>query len=169
MVSFVPLLLAPLLAAAPTPPPAGCPAAAVAVIDGLYRWHVANDSGPMQLSSQRQRFTAELYGQLLRAEALTPAEGAFLDFDVFSGTQVGTYGATVTSCRGDGAGLMARVAVQAGLRGRPAERPVLLDYSLQQDRQGRWRIADITYSWEPAERLSAILGQLLRSATPASR
>lgn len=95
--------------------------AAVALIDGLYRWHVARqkDMGPMLLISQRNRFTPELYSQLTRALAMTPSDGGFVDFDVFSGTQVGTYGARVRSCQAAGTELEALVAVQVGLRGRP--------------------------------------------------
>lgn len=142
-----------------------CPAAAQALIDGLYRWHVAsqNDAGPLLLISQRERFTPSLYSQLVRAAALTPADGGgFLDFDVFSGTQVGTRGATLRSCQAAGSGLEALVAVRVGLRGRPPEPARLLRYSLKTGPDGRWRIADITYPDNPSFQLSEHLRVLLR-------
>ena len=145
--------------------PATCPATAQALLDGLYRWHVArqNDSGPLLLISQRQRFTPELYSQLVRAAALTPANGgAFLDFDVFSGTQVGTYGASLRGCQASGGDLEALVAVKVGLRGRPSEQPMLLRYRLVPGPSASWRIADITYPDQPPFRLSDHLQDLLK-------
>ena len=162
------LPVAPTLAAGP--PLSACPPAVVELIDGLYRWQLArqNQSGPMLLISERQRFTPGLYSQLVRAAALRPGEGPFLDFDVFSGTQVSTFGARVDGCTGQGASLQAAVAVEAGLRGRTSERPQQLRYSLQQDSSGRWRIADITYLHNqpetPPSSLSGILADLLKPA-----
>lgn len=164
-------LLLPLAPApAAEPPLSACPAAVVELIDGLYRWQLArqNEPGPMLLISQRQRFTPGLYSQLVLANALRPGEGPFLDFDVFSGTQVGTFGARVNGCTGQGPRLQAAVAVQAGLRGRTMEAPQQLRYSLQQDSSGSWRIADITYLLNdpnnPSSVLSAILADLLKPA-----
>lgn len=163
-------LAALLLTAAPALPaaaaaPAACPASAVAVLDGLYRWHIAkqNDSGPMLLISQRERFTPELYSQLVQAAALRPGDGEmFLDFDVFSGTQVGTHGASVSSCRSVGPDLEAQVTVLVGLRKREEPQPVVLQYRLVADPTGSWRIADITYRDEPPFRLSEHLGKMLK-------
>lgn len=158
---------------AAVPPPADCPAAAVALIDGLYRWHRAqqNSPGPMVLVSQRQRFTPELYHQLVRAAALQPGQGGGLDFDVFSGTQVNTFGARVNSCTGQGGSLLVAVAVQAGLRDRPSEVSQRLRYTLQQDTSGHWRIADITYlprdRETPPFHLSGILQDLLQPPAQA--
>lgn len=173
--SLLPLtaLLAPVASAATMTPPAPCPPAAQALLDGLYRWQVArqNDTGPMVLISQRQRFTPELYSRLVRAAALRPGQGGFLDFDVFSGTQVRTFGATVQGCTRQGpTSLLASVAVQAGLRGRTAEPPQQLRYTLQQDNAGNWRIAEITYLPRDPETtpytLSTILTELLDSTSP---
>ncbi len=155
------------LAAAATPAAVPCPPAAVALIDGLYRWHVArqNDTGPMLLISQRDRFTPELYSQLARALAMTPSDGGFVDFDVFSGSQVGTYGARVRSCQAAGTDLEALVAVQIGLRGRPDPTPMLLRYQLRPSSGGSWRIADIVYPETPSLRLSTFLEGLLKPTT----
>ena len=141
-----------------------CPAAVRAQIDGLYRWQLARQEhpGPIAMGSQRDRFTPELFSLLERAFALTPADGRFVDFDPFSGTQASTLGATLQGCRPDQAGrLMARVAVQAGLRGRAAEPAQQLGYVLRQTPKEGWRIADIVYLREPSFRLSTYLKELL--------
>ena len=72
-------------------------------LDGLYHWQArrmdGNEDLAKALSSQRQRFTPSLYKLLLEARSLTATgDGRFLDFDVFSNTQVSTYGAMVTGC-----------------------------------------------------------------------
>jgi hypothetical protein len=79
---------------------ASCPAPVVDQLDGLYRWQVArqDERGPIDLSSQQGRFTPGLDQQLPAAHQLNPADGRFVDFDVFSGTQVRTFGARVLGC-----------------------------------------------------------------------
>jgi len=153
--------LMPLLAAVALTP---CPAPVKAQLDGLYRWHVAGQdlSGPIELKSQQSRFTPGLYQKLRRAYGLDPASGRFVDFDLFSGTQVGTFGAKVLDCNAlPGGGLEARVAVQAGLRNRPLEAPQLLRYQLVRGPGGSWKIADIVYSDPAGFRLSSYLNELL--------
>ena len=104
-----------------------CPAAVSQQLDGLYRWQIErhNSSAPRDLSSQRQRFTPELYQQLQQGFALTPErDGRFVDFDVFSGTQVTTFGARVSGCSRIKSGrINAQVSVDTGLRGRSSGRP----------------------------------------------
>ncbi|WP_233132756.1 hypothetical protein [Synechococcus sp. MW101C3] len=84
--------LMPLLAAAAIAP---CPAPVKAQLDGLYRCQVARQElrVPIDLKSQQGRFTDGLYQKLRRAYGLDPASGRFVDFDLFSGTQVSTFGA----------------------------------------------------------------------------
>ncbi len=148
-------------------PPAAaapCPAPLVAQIDGLYRWQVArqDDRGPIDLSSQSGRFTPALDRQLRAAFRLEPADGRFVDFDVFSGTQVGTFGARVLSCTpAQGLDLEALVSVQVGLRNRPAETPLQLRYRMRPGPGGSWQIADIHYPGEPGFRLTSFLADLL--------
>ena len=144
--------------------PTACPAPVLALIEGLYRWQVARQDlrGPIDLSSQRDRFIPALDQQLRAAHQLSPAEGRFVDFDVFSGTQVRTFGARLQGCvAARGGGLEARVAVQVGLSNRPAEAPVLLRYWLLNGPSGAWRIADIRYPGKPGLRLSSFLAELL--------
>ncbi len=156
----LPLLLQALLAVAITP----CPASAKAQLDGLYRWQVARQErrGPIEITSQQSRFTDGLYQKLRRAYALDPASGRFVDFDLFSGTQVSTFGAKVLGCTAaPGGGLEARVAVQAGLRNRPSEMPQQLRYQLVPGPAGTWKITDIVYSSPAGFRLSSFLAELL--------
>jgi hypothetical protein len=151
----------PLLAAVALTP---CPAPVKAQLDGLYRWQVARQdlSGPIEIKSQQSRFTPGLYRKLRRAYALDPNSGRFVDFDLFSGTQVGTFGAKVQGCTArPGGGLEARVAVQAGLLNRPVEAPQLLRYQLVRGPGGSWKIADIVYAHPAGFRLSSYLAELL--------
>lgn len=153
---LMPMLLAVVLAP--------CPAGVKAQLDGLYRWQVARQDmrGPIELRSQKSRFTDGLYQKLRRAYGLDPNSGRFVDFDLFSGTQVGTFGAKVLGCTAaPGGRLEARVAVQTGLRNRPAEAPQLLRYQLVRGPAGSWKIADIVYSHPAGFRLSSYLAELL--------
>jgi hypothetical protein len=153
--------LMPLLAAVAFAP---CPAPVKAQLDGFYRWQVARQdlSGPIELRSQKSRFTAGLYQKLRRAYGLDPASGRFVDFDLFSGTQVSTFGAKVLGCTAaPGGGLEALVAVQAGLRNRPSEAPQQLRYRLVRGPAGSWTIADIVYAHPAGFLLSSYLAELL--------
>ena len=142
-----------------------CPAALSQQLDSLYRWQIErqNSPSPRDLSSQRHRFTPELYQQLQQAFALTPErDGRFVDFDVFSGTQVMTFGARVSGCSRIKSGrINAQVSVDTGLRGRSSGRPQQLRYRMVQ-RDGRWRIADIHYPGDPGFSLSSFLSSLLQ-------
>ena len=142
-----------------------CPPDLSQQIDGLYRWQIEqqNSPSPRNLSSQRQRFTPELYQQLQQGFVLTPAQdGRFVDFDVFSGTQVTTFGAKVSGCTRLKAGsINAEVSVDTGLGGRSSGRPQQLEYRMVL-RDGLWRIADIHYPSEPGFSLSSFLSSLLK-------
>ena len=156
----LPQLMPLLLVAAIAP----CPAPVKAQLDGLYRWQVARQElrGPLEIASQKGRFTDELYQTLLRAYALDPASGRYVDFDLFSGTQVHTFGAKVLGCTALPGGVMeALVAVQAGLRNRPSEAPHQLRYQLIMKPVGTWKIADIVYPDPPGSRLTSFLAELL--------
>ncbi len=158
---------APLIAAVAVPE--ACPAPVTAQIAGLYRWQVArqNGRGPIDLSSQRSRFTPGLYDQLSKAYRLGPADGGFVDFDVFSGTQAATFGATVVGCvPGEQGGLEALVDVQVGLVNRARELPVRLGYQMRPGPSGEWTVVDIRYPGDPGFRLSSFLADLLASPSP---
>ena len=138
------LLASVLTAAAPAP----CPPGVKAQLQGLYAWQVARQqqSGRGELASQLKRFTPALYRQLQWAWQLDPrVDGAYLDFDVFSDTQMETYGATVQVChRLSPQKVEASVAVEWGRGGRAVEAPQVLSYALLWDGSS-WRISDITY------------------------
>ena len=158
----LPQLMPLLLAAAIAP----CPAPVKAQLDGLYRWQVAGQDlrRPLEMASQKGRFTDELYQELRRAYALDPASGRFVDWDLFSGTQVYTFGAKVLGCNAlPGAVMEALVAVQAGLRNRLSEAPQQLRYQLVMDPFGTWKIADIVYPANSGynRRLTSFLAELL--------
>lgn len=125
----------------------GCPAEAQAVVTGFYDWYVAaGDRYRDDLQAQRGRLAPQLYADLQRAFALSAAEGAtrFLDVDPFSGTQVGSFGFRLLSCRSSaGGGLEAELAVRSGLGPeRASDHPVVL--LLQRGPMG-WRIAGIDF------------------------
>lgn len=164
---LLPVLLAASLGGSALPAAAApCPPAAAGVIDGLYRWVEAWESSndPPDLASQAPRFTPALHEQLSLALALTPADGRFVDFNLFNGTQVSTFGARVLGCTPSGAGgLEARVAVRVGISTRRSEEPPqMLRFRLVPDAAGRWRIADIVYPETPELRLSTFLKDLLK-------
>jgi len=142
-----------------------CPTPVRSQIQALYRWHLQQQgpSADHTIASQRQRFTPELYQLLMRAQALTPADGRFVDFDLFSGTQVTTFSASLLGCSPLPSGrLQALVAVRAGLRNRSDEPLQQLRYILQNSQPEGWRIADIVYPGEPAFRLIPYLQHLLQ-------
>ena len=161
-------LLATSLIAMAIPATAGpCPEGVVNQLDGLYRWQVqrmeTREDPVAALSSQRQRFTPSLFELLLQARALQPMrDGRFLDFDVFSNTQVATFGAKVISCSAEqGHSIKAEVDVEAGLTGRPSGTPRRLLYEMHRDSKNTWRINNITYLDKPGFQLRPFLQKLL--------
>ena len=148
-----------------------CPKGVVNQLDGLYRWHVQSQKERveriMALSSQRQRFTPSLFELLLQAKKLRPtSDGRFLSFDVFSNTQVRTFGATVTGCSAQKAtSIQAEVSVDVGLRDRPSGIPHRLLYEMNKESKGSWRINNITYPGEPSFQLRPYLKDLLNPAS----
>ena len=145
------LLATSLIAVAVPAADGACPKGVIDQLDGLYHWQVkrmdSNEDPAKALFSQRQRFTPSLFELLIKARQLTPTrDGRYLDFDVFSGTQVLTFGAKIKGCSAkENNSLQAAVDVQAGLRGRSGEPPSQLLYELNQDSKGSWRINNITY------------------------
>ena len=144
-----------------------CPRGVVDQLDGLYRWQVQqmdnSDDPATALSSQRQRFTPSLFKLLIEARQLTPArDGRFIDFDVFSNTQVATYGAKVKGCSAQkGNSIQAEVAVDVGLRGQSSGIPQRLLYELNKGNTGSWRINNITYLDGTVFQLRSFLQQLI--------
>ena len=165
---MLPLLTASLITMAMPAADGPCPKAVINQLDGLYRWQVqrmdSNEDRVKALSSQRQRFTPSLFRLLIEARQLTPSrDGRFLDFDVFSNTQVATFGAKVKGCSTEKDNtIQARVDVTAGLTGRPSGTPRRLLYELNQDGAGSWRINNITYLDGRVFQLRTFLQELLQ-------
>jgi len=160
-----------ILATALTSGAAACPQQVTNRLDELYRWHLAAQAEQQRgdLTLQKQTFTPELYDQLNRAWDLDPqVDGAFLDFVVFSGTQVSTFEAEVIGCHKlypavnalSPEVISAFVAVRAGLRGRTSEPPQQLSYRLIRSDNG-WVISDLVYNHQNGT--SSSLSELLRS------
>ena len=166
---MIPLLTASLIAMAVPAADAACPQGVIDQLDGLYQWQVQRmdqrGDAVKALATQRQRFTPSLFELLMEARQLTPTrDGRYLDFDVFSNTQVMTFGATITGCSAEiENSIQAKVNVQAGLRGRTGEPPRKLLYELNKGSTGNWRINDITYLNERVFQLKPFLQQLIES------
>jgi len=159
--------------AASSAPADGCPDGVVELLNGLYAWQVARQDAPGRgdLVEQSQRFTASLFDQLKQAWALDPRiDGAYLGFDVFSGTQMATYGADVLRCQSHTPDQIdAEVAVAWGRGGQPAPTPSLLEYRMVREDDDRWRISEITYrSNEEPYTLSSTLTNLLKVVSRSS-
>ena len=168
---MLPLMAASLFAMA-TPASAGpCPAGLVNQLDGLYRWHVELQDARVDrikaFSTQRYRFTPSLFELLLQAKKLRPTtDGRFLSFDVFSATQVRTFGATVIGCSAQKSrSIQAEVRVDVGLRDKPSGIPTRLLYEMNKGSKGSWRINNITYLDEPGFQLRQYLKNLLNPAS----
>jgi len=144
-----------------------CPIGVRQQLEGLYRWQVQRmdqpDGPTMTLSSQRNRFTPELFNLLMKAGRLTPMkDGRHLDFDVFSNTQVRTFAAVVTGCSAvRGNSIQAAVEVVAGLRKPANGNPRHLVFELRRNSLGQWLIAEVTYRDEQMFQLRPLLETLL--------
>ena len=166
---MLPLLATSLIAVAVPAADRACPKGVIDQLDGLYHWQVQRmdqrGDAVKALATQRQRFTPSLFELLTEARQLTPSsDGRYLDFDVFSNTQVMTFGATVTGCSAEiENSIQAAVDVQAGLRGRTGEPPRKLLYELNRDSTGSWRINEITYLNERGFQLKPFLQKLIKS------
>ena len=168
---MLPLMAASLIAMSVPATTGTCPAGVVNQLDGLYRWHVELQDARVDrikaFSTQRYRFTPSLFELLLQARKLEPIrDGRYLSFDVFSNTQVATFGAKVTGCSAEKAtSLEAEVNVEVGLRNRPSGTPRRLLYEMSKNSKGSWRINNITYLDEPGFQLRPYLKELLNPAS----
>lgn len=150
-----------------------CPEGVIDQLNGLYRWRVQqmdrHEDRATALPSQRQRFTPSLFGLLLEAMELTSADdGRFIDFDIFSNTQVETFGAGVISCRqNDRSSIDAEVKVHVGLSGRSSGNTRRLLYEMKQDNANNWRVNEITYLDQSGFALRPFLEELLQPSSQA--
>jgi Protein of unknown function (DUF3828) len=68
-----------------------------ALVNQFYQWYLKTESIRPQFAQQKALFSPELYTQLTKAWTKKPGQDNFVDFDVFSGTQVGMAKAVVRS------------------------------------------------------------------------
>ena len=150
-------------ACAAAPPAAtACPAQVARTVTQLYGGSIAaGDTYRDHLDQQEALFEPALYQHLQAAFRLQPPAGAFLDFDPFNGAQVSSYGFRLEGCRVNGAQLVARLQVKAGLGPeRAREQPIRVWLTRV---GGAWRIHDFEYaSDQGSTRLQPLLDQLLR-------
>ncbi|MDR5640296.1 DUF3828 domain-containing protein [Thermosynechococcus sp. PP42] len=122
------------------------------VVSQFYQWWVRNqDQGRQRFSQQRAAFTPDLYQQLIQAFRKQPRDGAWLDFDPFSFTQVSTQGVKVRNVRrSPNHPQVAEVDIEVmvGLRGRSGT-PVPIKVLLRQGGD-RWQIDNLIYlsTWD---------------------
>jgi hypothetical protein len=142
-----------------------CPEGVDSQLNDLYAWHVAAPDRDTFLS-QQQRFTPFLYGRISRAFDLSPArDGRFVDLDIFSGTQVATFGADVLACYPSGGSTVdVIVAVRTGLRGQESDVPQILRYRMIKDSTDNWRISNIV--WDAIHSESHSLNRFLDRLLP---
>lgn len=118
------------------------------VVTQFYQWWVQNqDQGRQRFTQQRAAFTPELYQQLMQAFRKQPGDGAWLDFDPFSFTQVSTQGVKVRSVRrspNNPRVAEVDIEVMAGLRGRSGT-AVPMKVLLRQGGD-RWQIDNFIYT-----------------------
>ena len=163
-----------LVSAALAAVPSTCPPEVISQLDGLYEWHLKDQHrrDRWTLEPKKRLFTPELFNSLEEAWSLDPrVDGAYVDFIVFSGTQVSTFGAKVNSCRQLFPGVIeADVSVQAGLRGRTSEQPQQITYRLVQ-MDGNWKVSDLIYNNSDGQSstLSTRLNDILRRAAESPR
>ncbi|WP_448514235.1 DUF3828 domain-containing protein [Parathermosynechococcus lividus] len=123
-----------------------------AVVTQFYQWLVQHqDQSRQQLRQQQHHFTPELYQQLTAAFRKQPQDGAWLDFDPFSYTQVSTLGMqvrTVTPSTTDPRSADVDIDVIAGLRGRRGT-PVPIKVIMKKTGD-RWQIDNLVYmsTWD---------------------
>jgi hypothetical protein len=122
-----------------------------AIVTQFYEWYIRNnDQYRDRIAEQQRVFTPELYRNLVAAFQKQPQDGAWLDFDPFSNTQVGSFSVVVRSVRQSPQNNLTTevdIDIYAGLRrpGTPVPIKVLVG---QQD--GQWQIKNLVYmsTWD---------------------
>jgi len=128
-----------------TPPPQ-------TVVTQFYQWLIQHpDHSRERLEQQQQSLTPALYKELRAAFRKQPQDGAWLDFDPFSYTQVSTLGMRVRHVRPsatDPRQTEVDIDVIAGLRGRQGT-AVPIKVILKQTGD-RWQIDNLVYmsTWD---------------------
>ncbi len=115
-----------------------------AVVNQFYQWYVQNqDNAREKIVQQRGAFEPGFYQQLVQAFQKTPQDRQWLDFDPFSGTQVGTYRTQVRSVKKDDITAEVNIDVYAGLG--PSRTSAVPIKVLLVNQNNTWRIQNIIY------------------------
>jgi Protein of unknown function (DUF3828) len=134
-------------------------------VDRFYQWYLMNDRVSDKISQQKAVFTPELYDQLVQAWAKQPGKDSeFVDFDVFSGTQVRTVKAVVKSTRQPFPNETAEVDVDLyeGRRGTSTTNKPITVKVLLSRKDGSWHIRNLVYPDSDWANLMSILKDINR-------
>jgi Protein of unknown function (DUF3828) len=129
------------------------------VVNQFYQWFLTTESIQENFVQQQAAFTPELYDQLVTAWQKRPrADTKFVDFDVFSGTQVDMAKATVRSTIQTTPNSNAEVdidlfegRIRNGTRVQVSNTPIPIKVILEKKDSEPWRIRNIIYprmSWD---------------------
>jgi len=115
------------------------------VVSQFYQWYVQNqDHARERIAQQRAAFDPAFYQQLVQAFQKGPEDGAWLDVDPFSGTQVGTYRIAVKSiAKKDDFTAEVNIDVYAGLG--PTRVEAVPIKVLLSNQNNTWQIQNIIY------------------------
>jgi Protein of unknown function (DUF3828) len=124
-----------------------------ASVNQFYQWYLKTESIRPQFAQQKALFSPELYTQLTKAWTKKPGQDNFVDFDVFSGTQVGMAKAVVRSMSRSRGGRTADVDVDLyegrkinGKLTQVSNTPIPVKVLLESQNNGPWRIQNLVYA-----------------------
>ena len=119
------------------------------VVTEFYQWYVQNqDQARDRFAQQKAKFDPQFYQQLVQAFQKNPQDGAWLDFDPFSNTQVSTFRAVVRASKQYQESAEVDVDVYAGLSStRSTAIPIKV---LLVNQNNQWRISNFVYmqTWD---------------------
>jgi hypothetical protein len=143
-----------------------------AVVNEFYQWYLKTESVTRQFSQQKAAFDPELYTQLVQAWAKQPGQDAeFVDFDVFSGTQVGMVKAVVRSVKQPWQDHTAEVdmdlyegRLRNGQMVQVGDKAVTVKVLMEKKENTAWRIRNLVYAQGNWDNLLCILRGINRVA-----
>lgn len=154
---------------------ANCPPQVNTQLNTLYDWHIQRnlesyedpdiDREPREelILSQQDRFTPSLFQLLYQGLKRKQSPDGWIDFDVFSNSQVNTVAAKVVGCSDvEKDKIFANVDVSVSLHPeRSPGPPSRLLYEMKKGKAGSWLINNITYLTN--DELTPLRGFQLRS------
>lgn len=156
---MIPEILGSLIAILVPETSATCPPQVNTQLNSLYDWHIQRnlksyedpdiDREPREelILSQQDRFTPSLFQLLYQGLKRKQGPDGWIDFDVFSNSQVNTVAAKVVGCSDvERNKILAAVDVSVSLHPeRSPGPPSRLLYEMKKDKAGSWLINNITY------------------------